>query len=145
MNPQQSLDRRQFVKSSAAASFVALATPALHTATAAENAGVIVGTGEHQYRVDHQWAQLPDKFTWQTTHNVAVDSQGLVYAIHEGRLDQAEHPAIFVFDSSGKYVRSFGSQFQGGGHGIEIRKEGKRRISLHLQLPAAAFDRQTHS
>src|SRR5690606_38748942 len=38
--------------------------------------------------------------------------------------DQAEHPSIFVFDPEGKYVRSFGQQFQGGGHGLELRTEG---------------------
>jgi len=83
-----------------------------------------MGTGEHQYEADHHWAQLPDKYSWQTTHNIAVDSAGLVYVIHEGRADQVDHPAIFVFDDAGKYVRSFGSHFQGGGHGLDIRCEG---------------------
>lgn len=55
---------------------------------------------------------------------MAVDSEGLVYVIHEGRLPETEHPSIFVFDGDGKYVRSFGNQFQGGGHGLEIRNEG---------------------
>ena len=27
---------------------------------------------------------------------------------------KADHPSIFVFDAKGKYVRSFGKQFQGG-------------------------------
>jgi hypothetical protein len=34
-----------------------------------------------------------------------------------------DHPAIFVFDSAGQHVRSFGQQFQSGGHGLEIREE----------------------
>jgi hypothetical protein len=76
-----------------------------------------------QWSFDHNWAKLPDKFTWQTTHNVAVDSQNRVYVIHEGHANKPDHPAIFVFDEDGKYIKSFGSQFQGGGHGIEIHKE----------------------
>ena len=93
--------------------------------TAKKSGGpLVVGTGEHRYEVLHAWPQLPEKFTWQTTHNVAVDSEGLLYVIHEGRRDQKDHPSIFVFDSEGKYVRSFGSEFQGGGHGIEVRNEG---------------------
>jgi hypothetical protein len=44
--------------------------------------------------------------------------------IHEGKKDLKDHPAIFVFDGDGKFVRAFGSQFQGGGHGIEVREEG---------------------
>ena len=34
-----------------------------------------------------------------------------------------DHPSIFVFDEAGRYLRSFGKQFQGGGHGIEVREE----------------------
>ena len=31
---------------------------------------VIIGEGQHQYEVQHGFAQLPAKYTWQTTHNV---------------------------------------------------------------------------
>ena len=85
---------------------------------------MIVGEGEHRYEVQHDWPQLPDRFTWQTTHNVAVDRSGCLYVIHEGKAELKDHPAIFVFDPEGKYIRSFGKQFQGGGHGIEIRVDG---------------------
>lgn len=83
----------------------------------------MVGQGDYQYEMNHHWAQLPEKFTWQTTHNVAVDPEGLVYVIHEGHENKPDHPSIFVFDPDGRYVRSFGSQFQGGGHGLEVRVE----------------------
>lgn len=83
----------------------------------------ILGEGEHVYRATHHFPQLPDRYTWQTTHGVAVDSAGNLYVIHEGRKEQKDHPSIFVFDPEGKFVRAFGSQFQGGGHGIEVRKE----------------------
>ena len=83
----------------------------------------IVGSGDYQYRADHAWAKLPSEFSWQTTHNVAVDSDNNLYVIHEGHRDKVDHPSIFVFDAEGTYVRSFGTQFQGGGHGIEVRKE----------------------
>ena len=84
---------------------------------------LVVGDGEHRYEVQHDWPQLPDKFTWQTTHNVAVDKSGCLYVIHEGKADQKDHPSIFVFDPDGQCIRSFGQQFQGGGHGIEIRED----------------------
>jgi hypothetical protein len=84
----------------------------------------ILGTGPHTFRVRHNFPQLPDRFTWQTTHNVAVDAAGNLYVIHEGRKEQKDHPAIFVFDPQGTFIRAFGSQFQGGGHGIEVRQEG---------------------
>jgi hypothetical protein len=118
------VSRRTFVKQAAAGSLAALAAPAIVAADKAGGKPVVVGAGEHQYQVDHNWARLPEKFTWQTTHNVAIGRDGLVYVIHEGRFDQGEHPSIFVFDPDGKYVRSFGKQFQGGGHGLEVRQEG---------------------
>jgi hypothetical protein len=43
--------------------------------------------------------------------------------IHEGQAELADHPAIFVFDQQGKFIRAFGEQFQGGGHGLEVRVE----------------------
>jgi len=119
----QRFTRRQFVSTAAVGTAALLGAPAIVTARKTEGE-TIVGSGEHKFRAHHQWAQLPDKFTWQTTHNVAVDKAGNLYVIHEGREDQKDHPSIFVFDPEGKYVRSFGSQFQGGGHGIEVRQEG---------------------
>jgi hypothetical protein len=113
-------NRRQFLAATAAVVAAPRVLTAQKTATQ-----LVIGTGAHRYEVLHNWAQLPDKYSWQTTHNVAVDQDGLLYVIHEGRENQKEHPAIFVFDSAGKFVRAFGHQFQGGGHGLEVRTEGK--------------------
>jgi hypothetical protein len=118
--------RRRFLKAATATAAV-LGAPLVLTAQKTDKK-LIVGEGEHQFEVLHEWPQLPDKFTWQTTHNVAVDKAGNLYVIHEGRADQPDHPSIFVFDSEGKYIRSFGQQFQGGGHGIEIRQEGNQEF-----------------
>ncbi len=89
---------------------------------------LVIGQGDHQYRVHHNWAQLPDRYSWQTTHNVAVDRAGNLYVIHEGREELKDHPAIFVFDEQGRFVKAFGSQFQGGGHGLEVRLEGSEEF-----------------
>ena len=117
------VSRRQFLTTTAAGATATLVVPTILTARKTDSP-VIVGEGEYKYEVVHAWPQLPAQFTWQTTHNVAVDKSGNVYVIHEGRVNQKEHPSIFVFDSEGKYIRSFGSQYQGGGHGIEVRQEG---------------------
>ena len=122
------LSRRTFIKQAAAGTLALAAAPAVVTASKTDSTADVgkhvIGEGDHRYEVDHHWAQLPDKYTWQTTHNVAVDSAGLVYVIHEGRFDQKDHPSIFVFDADGKFIRAFGPQFQGGGHGLDIRREG---------------------
>lgn len=114
--------RREFLAATAAGAAATLACPAVLTASKTDS-HVILGDGDYRYEVIHDWPQLPDEFTWQTTHNVAVDKNDFLYVIHEGREDQPDHPSIFVFDPEGKYVKSFGSRYQGGGHGIEVREE----------------------
>jgi len=118
----KALSRRQFLAASAAVTAAGVVAPAIITASKTDQA-VILGEGDYRYEVIHDWPQLPDQFHWQTTHNVAVDEQGLVYVMHEGRENEPDHPSIFVFDDDGRYVRSFGNQYQGGGHGIEVRQE----------------------
>jgi hypothetical protein len=115
------ITRRHFSAATAAAALAL--RPAAARARLLANA-TIVGEGAHRFRVRHHFPQLPDTYTWQTTHGVAVDAAENLYVIHEGRKNLKDHPAIFVFDSSGKFIRGFGSEFQGGGHGIEVRKEG---------------------
>jgi len=105
--------------------------PAIRTSKrkqAQENQGVVIGKGDYKFKVDHTFCQLPEKFKWQTSHNVCVDSANNLYVIHEGSANLKDHPSIFVFDSEGKFLRAFGSQFQGGGHGVEIRKEGSEEF-----------------
>src|SRR5205085_9090572 len=93
-----SITRRRFIATTATAAF---AMPRVLTAQKSEKQ-LVVGTGEHRYEVQHNWPQLPDKYSWQTTHNVAVDREGLLYVIHEGRENLKDHPSIFVFDGEGK-------------------------------------------
>ncbi len=120
------VSRRKFLASTAAIAAVT-AAPAVWT-QAKTLKPLVVGEGEHQYEVQHEWPQLPEKYSWQTTHNVAVDQAGNLYVIHEGRENLKDHPSIFVFDPKGKFIRAFGEQFQGGGHGIEIRQEGSEEF-----------------
>lgn len=123
---QGGLSRRGFLQTSAAVASV-VALPGIVTAKRTGAQGVI-GEGDHRFTPHHHWPQLPAPYTWQTTHNVAVDSSGLLYVIHEGQAKMVDHPSIFVFDPEGKFVRAFGEQFQGGGHGIEIRREGSEEF-----------------
>jgi hypothetical protein len=121
------VSRRQFLVSSAAGAIAIAGAPLVVTARKTDS-DVVVGEGAHQYRVTHAWPQLPDKYTWQTTHNVAVDTAENLYVIHEGRAELTDHPSIFAFDKDGKFIRAFGQQYQGGGHGIEVRKEGSEEF-----------------
>ncbi len=125
MKSSSSLSRRSFLTTATVAGITA---PNLLTAKKAQSKQLVIGEGEHRFEVHHGWAQLPDKYSWQTTHNVAVDKAGNLYVIHEGRANQKNHPSIFVFDPDGKFIRAFGNQFQGGGHGLEVRQEGREEF-----------------
>jgi hypothetical protein len=129
------VSRRQFITRTAAGAAL-LSAPRVFTAQKSDKQ-LVIGSGEHRYEVQHHWAKLPAKYSWQTTHNVAIDRDGLVYIIHEGRENLKDHPSIFVFDPSGKFVRAFGHQFQGGGHGLEVVTEGKDQflyVTAYQQL-----------
>ena len=117
------MQRREFLKASASMAAVAATGPMI---LGAEDKGgskkATVGVEGHLYECRHNWGELPADYEWQTTHNVALDSEGLVYITHQGVGKQMD--TVLVFDAKGKFVRSFGKEFHGGGHGVEIRKEG---------------------
>jgi hypothetical protein len=122
--------RRDFLARSALGAVATLAAPAVITA-AKSDSQIIIGEGDHKFEVLHAWPQLPEKYSWQTTHNVALDKAGNLYVIHEGRANLKDHPSIFVFDPQGKFIKAFGAQFQGGGHGIEVHEEdGKEYLYI---------------
>lgn len=120
------MNRRTFLHASAASAVAASTGPTLLGVTRrADNKAPTVGTGEHTYECHHNWGELPKDYGWQTTHNVALDSEGLVYITHQGTPGTKQNmDTVIVFDPKGKFVRSFGKDWHNGGHGIEIRKEG---------------------
>src|SRR5262249_29407868 len=116
--------RRDFLKRTAAAGAVAAAGPLfLHAADKAGSKNAVIGTGDYRYECLHNWGELPSSVQWQTTHGVAVDAAGLIYITHQGH-GKGVMDTVVVFDPHGKYVRSFGKEWDGGGHGIDLRKEG---------------------
>lgn len=126
MNAPALPDRRQLMKAAVAFGATASIGPFVHAASRTQ--AKVIGQGEYRYEVTHHWPELPSEFTWQTTHNVAVDKADNLYVIHEGNAGLKDHPAIFVFDPQGKYIRSFASSYQGGGHGLEVRQEGNEEF-----------------
>ncbi len=127
------IHRREFLQVAAGAAAVA-AAPTILTARKTDSP-LIIGSGEHRYEVHHNWPQLPDQFTWQTTHNVAIDRGGNVYVIHEGDAKKKDHPSIFVFDSGGKYIRSFGSEFPRRRARAGSARRKRRGVSVRHGLP----------
>lgn len=113
------MNRREFLAAAAVASSGPIL---LGTSRKAEDKNPVIGVDGHKYECVHNWGALPPDYAWQTTHNVALDAQGHVYITHQGVGKQMD--TVLVFDPKGAFVRSFGKEWHGGGHGIEIRKEG---------------------
>jgi len=108
---------------------LALATTGI--ADAEEKPRLILGSGEHQYECLHDWLSHPDSIQWGDTQGLALDSRGRIYITHTVHAESASRDAIVVFDKNGRFLNSWGSRFDGGGHGIEIRKEGGAEYAYH--------------
>jgi hypothetical protein len=121
------MQRRDFLSRSLAAMLAAGVAPAAITARdKSDKANPIIGDGDHKYECHHNWGELPKNLAWQTTHGVCVDGEGLIYVTMQG-IGKVQDTVV-VFDDKGKFVRSFGKLYHGGGHGIDLRKEGKQEF-----------------
>jgi DNA-binding beta-propeller fold protein YncE len=123
--------RRQFVAAAAATAAAAVFAPRIALSRAARESGgrsglddIVIGEGDHTYRVIHDWGRLPDGIKYGNTHGVCEDSQGRIYIKHTVGADSSSDDAIVVFDADGKFVRSWGAEFKGGAHGLHLHKEG---------------------
>ncbi|HEV3137613.1 MAG TPA: peptidase [Pirellulales bacterium] len=115
--------RRAFLKTTAAAAISTAVAPTILAAEdKAESKLPVLGSAAHQYEAIHNWGELPKHVVWGETHGVTVDEAGLIYIKHRSNMSEPMD-AIVVFDPAGKFVRSFGKEYSGGGHGIDIRKE----------------------
>jgi hypothetical protein len=126
------MKRRAFLKQTASTAVgAALASGAAPTLLFADDRSgtknPIIGQGDYRYECIHDWGQLPSHLSWQTTHGVTIDEAGFVYVKHQGYGD-TPMDTIVVFDPSGRFVRSFGKEYHQGGHGIDIRKEGREEF-----------------
>lgn len=115
--------RREFLKTTgAAAAAVSLAASFVHASDKSGSKLAVIGSGEHTYECHHGWGQLPAGISWGETHGVAIDAAGNIYIKHAAYTPEPMD-AIVVFDPQGQAIRSFGKEYHGGGHGIDIRRE----------------------
>ena len=75
---------------------------------------VILGSGEHTYRVLDDWAKLPDGWVFGDVSAVGVDKQDRVYAFNRG-----PHP-MCVFDRDGNFLKSWGEDIFTRAHGVHM-------------------------
>src|SRR3954454_22418785 len=75
---------------------------------------VILGSGEHCYRVVENWAKLPDGWNLTDVASVAVDSRDRIYVFNRG-----VHP-MGVLDREGNFITSWGEGLSGRPHAPHI-------------------------
>ncbi len=83
-----------------------------------------------EYVLDPNWPQpLPDGIEWGQVPNVTIDQDGFIYAFHRAE------PPVLKFDSDGKLVDTFGSEWIATPHGFRAAPDGS--------LWATDYNRQT--
>jgi hypothetical protein len=118
--------RRSFLTTIGAALAAGAAGPTILHAT--DKAGArrpVIGSGEFTYEVYHDWGELPAGLKYGNTHGVCEDAQHNIYIHHTVNASSEQHDTMVVFDAKGKFVRSWGREFEGGAHGLHIHREGK--------------------
>ena len=127
--------RREFLTAAAAAPIV---SPILLGMQDKAGSGLpVMGEGAHRYEATHDWGQLPPNLKWGNTHAVVQDASGLIYIHHTVHATSEAPDSIVVFDPAGKFVRSWGRQFRGVAHGMDIRREGSQEF-LYLTVNSVA-------
>ena len=129
-------------KQTGAAALAATASgPFVHASDKAGSDHPVIGKGEHRYECFHNWGEVPSSIRWFETHGVAIDKAGFIYIKHRAgdhkpKPGEQAQDTIVVFDPDGKFVRSFGKEYHGGGHGIDIREEnGQEFLYLSCMMP----------
>jgi hypothetical protein len=126
--------RREFLVAAAAAPVVSPIL--LGTQDKAGTKAPVLGEGAYTYEAIHDWGELPSHIKWGNTHGVVEDSQGFIYVHHTVHATSDSADSMVVFDSTGRFVRSWGKEFRGVAHGLHIRKEGGDEF-LYLTVNAA--------
>ena len=126
--------RREFLAAAAAAPLVSPIL--LGTQDKAGSKAPVLGEGAHKYEAIHDWGELPAQIKLGNTHGVVEDSQGNIHVHHTVHATSDSGDSMVVFDSKGKFIRSWGKQLRGVAHGLHIQKEGGDEF-LYLTANAA--------
>lgn len=120
------LTRREFIGGT-----VALAASLSLPSTGFQRKVPILGLGAHTYECHHDWLVAPNGLNFGDTHGIATDRARNIYIAHTVGSGSTKSDAVCVYDAKGKFIRSWGSEFAGGAHGLDLRKEGSQEYLYH--------------
>ncbi len=132
-----SLAARSFGNSQAGASAAPGTPPGTAPVTppvapAATPGAMVVGSGSARFEVHHDWlVPPPGGAAFGDTHGAAQDSKGNVYIAHTVHPSSTLKDAVYVYSSDGKFIRSFGKEFAGGAHGLDLHAEDGAEFLYH--------------
>jgi hypothetical protein len=129
-----SITRREFLGSAAVAPIVSPILLGVQDKSGTK--APVVGSGAFTYEALHDWGALPPSHKWGNTHGVVEDSRGNIYVHHTVHATSDSADTLVVFDRTGRFIRSWGKEFRGVAHGLQIRKEGSSEF-LYLTVNAA--------
>ncbi len=129
---KRGLSRREVLKSAAIGAAAAAVSPALRAlAQDPPKKRPVTGSGEFTYEMYHDWVNPPTNVQWGDTHGLALDSHGRIYIAHTVHSGSVGSDAVCVYDQKGKLLNSWGDEFRGGAHGLDLRKEGSEEFLYH--------------
>ncbi|MSQ91227.1 MAG: hypothetical protein EXS01_07550 [Phycisphaerales bacterium] len=124
------IDRRDFLRVTAAAAILpTIASRALGQEVA--RAPIILGTGANRFECLHDWIKPPTGMTFGDTHGLAQDKSGRIYVAHTVGAGSSPSSGVCVYDRSGAFLNSWGGQFAGGAHGLDLQDEGGAEFLYH--------------
>lgn len=87
---------------------------------------LVIGSATHSYEVEQGWGQLPQGIEYGYTHGICVDAEDRVYVHHTGP------KSVIEFDPEGRYITSWGDEFEGGAHGFYLHRDPDGREYLYF-------------
>ncbi len=124
------MNRRDFL----AASVAVVGAGALASRAGAQEANTartVLGTGSDRYECIHDWLVPPAGMAFGDTHGLAQDRGGRIYLAHTVGAGSTSANGVVVYGADGKILSSWGPQFAGGAHGLDLRDEGGTEVLYH--------------
>lgn len=124
------LDRRSFLRASIAVPALASLGARVWAEPHADDP-LICGSGSNRFAVVHDWIKPPQGTTFGDTHGLAQDKAGRIYVAHTVGAGSTSTSGICVYDAQGTFLTSWGGQFAGGAHGLDLREESGNEFLYH--------------
>ncbi len=128
--------RRDFLKQTSAALTASYFTP---LARYAQQNPIVLGSGNHRYQWVPDWLTPPENIHYGDTHGLTQDGHGNIYLSHTVHPSSPCPDGVCVFSESGQFKTSWGPQYRGGSHGLDIRKEGDKEFLYHCDTNRRVF------